>query len=306
MKNLFKKLFEIPSNFLLKEVNQRRIRTARLYRELVQRESNHAGDLRAQFAPLINQMDKRARLRLHERRFFSQNGEDGLLLHFLTQIGAPHKTFVEFGVADGWECNAANLAIHFGWTGLFVEGVPELAAQVRQFYHQRHGLDPQRVKVTCQFITRENVNRVLTEQGFHGEVDLLSLDIDGNDYWAWQAIDAVSPRLVVIEYNASFGPDRSITVRYDPAFDRDEKHTSGWYHGASLRALDKLARAKGYVLVGCDSAGANAFFVRKELAAGKVDEFSVEDAFYPNAPRLREKSQTDQFKVIEHLPYDEV
>ena len=97
--------------------------------------------------------------------------------------------------------------------------------------------------------------------GFADTWDLLSIDIDGNDYWVWNAIDG-QPRLVVIEYNSSFGPDRAVTIPYDPSFDRFQHHPFGIYHGASIAALAKLGAAKGYALVGGDSNGVNAFFVR--------------------------------------------
>jgi hypothetical protein len=96
-------------------------------------------------------------------------------------------------------------------------------------------------------------------------VDILSIDVDGVDYWLWRAATAISPRIVIIEYNASFGPEASVTVPYEPEFDRTEKGVNGHYHGASITALARLANQKGYVLLGCDRAGANAFFLRADL-----------------------------------------
>lgn len=104
---------------------------------------------------------------------------------------------------------------------------------------------PLDVRVRHAWIDQENVDGLIRENMGAGEIDLLSIDVDGNDYWLWKAISSISPRLIVVEYNASFGPVRSVTVPYDPMFDRHRKHPSGFYHGMSLRAAEKLADAKG-------------------------------------------------------------
>lgn len=120
-------------------------------------------------------------------------------------------------------------------------------------------------RALCAFLTVENLADTITGAGVPAGLDLLSIDVDGVDYWLWESLTCVSPRVVVIEYNASFGPHRSITVPYESGFDRVEKHPSTFYHGASLSALAKLGAKKGYSLVGCDSNGVNAFFVRNDL-----------------------------------------
>jgi hypothetical protein len=132
---------------------------------------------------------------------------------------------------------------------------------------------------------------------------LLSLDIDGNDLWVWRAITAIQPRVVVIEYNAAFGPGRSLSVQYDPAFDRFKYHPSGIYHGASLSAMANVGREKGYVLVGCESHGVNAFFVQRELAtSADLIEMTPEQAYYEHAWRAAKFGATEaQFELIRHL-----
>lgn len=155
-------------------------------------------------------------------------------------------------------------------------------------------------------VTAENINATLEQGGMRGEIDLLSVDIDGNDYWVWKAITAIQPRIVAIEYNSSFGPERSLTVKYDPSFSRYEKHDSGLYYGASLAALTKLADEKGYLLAGCDSAGVNAFYVRRDAADGRVRELSVADAFVPQYVRIVEKTLDEQFDVIKGMPLETV
>ena len=138
-----------------------------------------------------------------------------------------------------------------------------------------------------------------------GEMDLLSIDIDGNDYWVWDVISVISPRVVVIEFNASLGPEKSLTVPYDPNFVCPEKHPSGWYHGAPLTALTRLGNKKGYTLTGTN--GVNAFFVKNELAnSNKLPNLTPEQAFFPLGNRLKKASLDKQFDTISHLPFVEI
>jgi hypothetical protein len=136
----------------------------------------------------------------------------------------------------------------------------------------RHDVNP----VTA-FVSRETVNDVLNEHGFASDLGLFSLDVDGNDYWIWEAMTA-DPIAVVVEYNSVFGARRAVTIPYDTAFDRTQAHFSNLYFGASLRALAELGERKGYVLVGSNSAGNNAYFVRREHAAG-LPQPSVVEAY---------------------------
>jgi Methyltransferase FkbM domain len=240
-----------------------------------------------------------ATLNAAEARVYSQNGEDGIIAWLLAHVGAPRRTFVEFGIEDGRECNTANLSRTFGWSGLLLEADPEQADRARAFYQRYPG-----VRVVHARVTPENIDGLLREHG-PAEVDLLSLDIDGNDLWVWRALTAVEPRVVAIEYNATFGPERSVTVPYKDGFDRYREHTSGFYHGASLAALAKVGADKGYALAGCDSRGANAFFVRRELLSESLHEVEPAAAFFP----LWERGHLpldEQWRQISHLPLIEV
>jgi hypothetical protein len=114
------------------------------------------------------------------------------------------------------------------------------------------------------WVTRDNINALVTSHGVGGEVDLFSLDLDGVDYWIWEAMSACAPRVVILEYNSMFGPERAVTVPYDEAFQRSRHHAM--YYGASLAAWVKLAARKGYRLVAVEPAGINAFFLRNDLA----------------------------------------
>jgi hypothetical protein len=220
-------------------------------------------------------------------------------------VGVTGRRFVEFGVGDGSECNTANLSINFGWRGLLMDRDEECIERARRFYDKAVETGEEDLRIVACTVTAENIDEVLVANGVRGEIDLLSIDIDGNDYWVWKAIGAVDPRVVVIEYNASFGPDRSITVPYDPRFDRHAKHPSGYYHGASLAALAKLGAEKDYVLFGCDSSGVNAFFVRGSVAEGKVPALTVHDAYVPDYRRSH-RSTDDQFALVADLPFEEV
>jgi hypothetical protein len=180
-----------------------------------------------------------------ERSWYSQNGEDGILKLIFSQIGVTNKFYVEFGVEDGSECNTRYLRERHGWTGLMRDG----------------GSHPKPVgDVRKEFITAENICSLLEKYKVPNEFDLLSIDIDGNDYWVWKAIQGYSPRVVLIEYNSSIMPDESKTIPYDPEFRWDGTN----YFGASILALANLGRAKGYTLIGCDNQGINAVFLRDD------------------------------------------
>ncbi|HWG55338.1 MAG TPA: hypothetical protein VNT58_02320 [Gaiellaceae bacterium] len=255
--------------------------------------------LRAAYPELV--ADAGLPLEAHEARVYSQNGEDGLIAHLLSQIGRTNGLFVEFGVEDGRECNTAALARLFGWRGLLMEADPACARAAADFFAAYPG-----VKVAHEMVTPETIDLLLRRHGIEGPIDVLSLDIDGNDLWVWRAIREIRPRLVVIEYNASFGPTRSVSVPYETGFDRYAKHASGFYHGASLTALAKVAAEKGYVLAGCDSRGSNAFFVEHDAAtAAEVEAVEPAVAFRPLWERAH-LTVEKQFEQVAHLPLVEI
>ena len=239
-----------------------------------------------------------------EFKFHSQNGEDGILIYIFSKVGVTNRCFVEFGIEWGIECNTANLSLNFGWHGLLMDCDESCVRWAELYYQRMLGARSSNVKIIQCHVAMENIDKVLLDNGIEGEIDLLSIDIDGNDYWVWKAITVVNPRVVVIEYNASFGYEKSLVVKYDPNFDRYKKHPSGLYFGASLAALTKLANSEGYVLVGCDSNGVNAFFVRKDVAEGKLPEVSVQEAYFPRSGRPENTSE--QFELIQHLDFDYV
>ena len=192
-----------------------------------------------------------------ELKVFAQNGEDGVLAEIFHRIGAESRYFVEFGVGAGREGNAVLLADVYGWSGLFIEGDPSSFADLEYKY-----LAIDAVTTHKEMVTASNIERVLAECDVPERFDLLSIDIDSNDYWVWQAITSYRPRVVICEYNGAIDPSVAATQPYMPraGWDRTE------YFGASLKALDDLGSHKGYTLVHTDLTGTNAFFVLDELA----------------------------------------
>ncbi len=205
---------------------------------------------------------EKGRLLRHGAKVFSQADEDGILAEIFHRIGNRGRTFVEFGVGNGLECNSAWLVMQ-GWRGLWIEQAHVHCEAIRKSFSSLLGNEA--LILIQERITSENINRLIASAFPVSEIDLLSIDIDYNDYWIWKAIEVVTPRVVVIEYNASWIPPASITVPYDA----DRKWNGTNYFGASLGALTKLGAEKGYALVGCTLSGVNAFFVRNDLLSDK-------------------------------------
>lgn len=243
-------------------------------------------------------------LNRHESKVYSQNNEDGVLMWLFTAVGATDRRFIEFGIGAGEECNTTNLALTFGWSGLQMDCNPWGVGYARHFFRKMLGPKENRVTVTQQTVTPENVNDVFARHGFKGEIDLLSIDIDSNDYHVWKAIEVVRPRVVVCEYNATFGPELPATMRYREGFDRWAAHPHGWFFGAGLGALTHLSHEKGYILAGCESTGVNAFFVRRDVAEGIIEEVEPARAWYPNRGRIRVMTQDEQFDSIRGMDYE--
>lgn len=198
--------------------------------------------------------------RIHEFRAYSQFGEDGIIQYVLAHTADVPKRFVEFGSGDYQEATTRLLAELGGWSGFLMDSSPRLISRLRR--------DPilWRSQLTARsaFVSAENIDSLLTDAGFAREVGVLVLDIDGNEYWVWRAVESCRPTLVVIEYNALWGVDRSVTIPYRPDFDRFSAHWSGLYAGASIPLLVDLAAERGYRLVAVNSQANNAFFVRQE------------------------------------------
>jgi hypothetical protein len=216
-----------------------------------------------------------------EFQCFSQFGEDGIIQFLVQRVPIERDVFVEFGVADYRESNTRFLLVHDNWRGLIMD-----SADTMHDFLRSTGLEWQyEIDATTAFIDRDNINDLIRTAGVVGDIGLLSIDLDGNDYWVLEAIDVVTPRVLIAEYNSIFGAEAAVTVPYEPTFVRGDKHWSWLYWGASLAALTRLASEKSYALVGGNRAGNNAFFVRRDVL-GDIPEVTVEETYVQS--RFRE------------------
>lgn len=223
--------------------------------------------------------------RSREFRNHSQNGEDGLLWYIFSRVGITNRRVVEVCAGDGVQCNAANLIINDGWDGLLFDGDATLVARGNDYY-KRH-VNTRHCPPLLQeaWITRSTVNDLIETAGFGGEIDLLSLDLDGVDYWIWDALDVVRPRVVLVEVQVIWGMDRCCTVPYADDFCSPLIGGYGVYSGASLPAFVKLGERKGYRLIGCEKLGYNAFFLRNDVGSDIFAE--VDGALCLDVPFVR-------------------
>jgi hypothetical protein len=220
-------------------------------------------------------------------RAFSQHDEDGILLFILSVIGTTNKLFVEIGCGNGVECNTANLTLNHAWHGLLIDGDPRNIEEARAFYDEAQ--DSKHFPPVCvnARVFPENVNDILRAHGFAGEIDLLSLDIDGFDWWVLKSLDCVSPRVLVIETPTVWGPEDSYTMPYNP----DHRFTDPDYYGASLLAYVRLGREKGYRLIGCNRYGTNCFFLRNDVGVETFDEIEPASCFESRRAQQSVKSR---------------
>lgn len=245
----------------------------------------------------------------YEFQVFSQFGDDGIIQRLIRGLKITEESFIEFGVQDYSESNTRFLLLNNNWRGLILDCSEEAMAGVRRSpLHWRHDLT-----VASAFIDRDNINSLLEQNGFQGELGLLSVDIDGNDYWVWEAINVVNPVIVIVEYNAVFGSRAAVSIPYDPRFYRTDAHPSNLYWGCSLAALVHLAEKKGYAFIGCNSHGNNSYFVRKDRL-GSLRPLTAAEGYVES--KFRESRDPDgklsflrgesRQKTIEHLSVVEV
>ncbi|MBI9042008.1 hypothetical protein [Lutibacter sp.] len=207
-------------------------------------------------------MQKKNIKSLHETEFkvFSQCGDDGIIQYLIQNLEIENKTFVEFGVEDYLESNTRFLLINNNWSGLVMDGSDSNVLKIKSNeQYWKHDLIAK-----SAFITAENINHLIEEEGLKGDIGLLHIDIDGNDYWIWKALKVVDPIIMIVEYNSIFGYERAITIPYRSDFVRTNAHHSNLYAGSSILALCDLANEKGYSFIGSNSTGNNAYFVKNK------------------------------------------
>lgn len=237
-------------------------------------------------------------------KVFSQWDEDGIIQYLVSHVPVKNKTFIEFGVEDYEESNTRFLLLNDHWQGMVLDACQADIQFIRtdRIYWEFD------LQAKCSWITAENIDSLLRESGFSEDLGLLSIDIDGNDYWVWEAIQSIKPRILIIEYNSVFGL-QPISIPYNGKFERLAAHYSGLYYGCSLAALHHLAKKKGYSLVGSNILGNNAFFVRSDLAS-EFRGLEPEEAYVPSkfsesrgpSGELTYVRGEDRRKLIEHLP----
>ena len=211
----------------------------------------------------------------HGYGVYSQTDSDGILAELFRRIGVSTSTFVEIGVEDGTETNTTAL-LQAGWSGTWIEGNPAHCGRMRHLFANPIG--SHRLTLREGFATTDNVAKFLAECRVPAEPDLLVIDTDGNDYWLWKALAGYRPRIVVVEYNADFGP----VLEWVKPYDADHVFAGTRYYGASLKSYELLGRELGYVLVGCNWFGHDAFFVRSDIEGGQfLPPFTSEAHYEP-------------------------
>jgi hypothetical protein len=232
----------------------------------------------------------------HGFRVSSQFDEDGIIQFLIRKVEIPNEVFIEFGVEDYTESNTRFLLTHDNWSGLVLDSSEEQVARIKgSDLYWRHNL-----KADCALVDRDNINGLFAAHGLSGDIGILSIDVDGIDYWLWDACTQVDPRIVIIEYNSIFGNRCQVTVPYDPSFDRAKKHYSHLYAGASLPALVALGQSKGYSLVASNKAGNNAFFVRNDCM-GNLSPISTREGYV----KAQFRESRDPEGRMTYLPIEE-
>ncbi len=236
-----------------------------------------------------------------EFKVFSQFGDDGIIQYLINNLQLNNFKFVEFGVENYNESNTRFLLENNNWKGMVIDGSEENIEYIKKSSNfWRHDLT-----AICEFVTADNIKSIISNANFSENLDLLHIDLDGNDYWVWQALNCTYPVIAIIEYNSLFGAERAITVPYRPDFERFKAHYSGLYAGSSLAALCDLAQHKGYCFIGSNSAGNNAYFIRKD----KVGPFMpltcqqgyVQSKFREHRNKNGQLTYTSGFLAIEEI-----
>ena len=244
-----------------------------------------------------------------EFQVFSQWGEDGIIEWLISALPPLPEIFIEFGVEDYTEANTRYLLQNRDWRGLVIDGSREnMLRLVSGRSHWMHDLT-----AVARFITRDNIDAIITGSGFDGEIGILSIDIDGNDYWVWEAIQSVNPVIVICEYNSVFGDIHPVSIPHTPDFERLAGHHSGQYFGASIKALMHLAERKGYTFLGTPSTGVNAFFIRNDhftYLKDRIENRKIYCARHRNSldtsGRLTYVGGEKRIDLISHLPVENV
>jgi hypothetical protein len=254
-------------------------------------------DIKMNQGIILSRLNAIANTDLENSKFkvFSQWGEDGILQFLVSNLNIRNKTFIEFGVENFLESNCRFLMMKDNWSGFVIDGSQEKIAELKSMYfYWKYDLNAQSF-----FINKSNINFILEKSGFHNNIGILSIDLDGVDYYILDAIKNIDASILVCEFNSLFGAVRKISIPYSDDFNRTEAHYSNLYWGASLPAVKSLAEKKGYALVGINEAVNNAFFVKKDLLNFKVKEKTIEELF--EISKYREsRNSTGNLTFLDH------
>lgn len=296
---------------VIKVIRQKILRLLNLYYSLTALE-NKIDDLKILVAKnIIKQIQSEGiydNIQKAEFKVFSQVDDDGIIQYLINNVDISSHTFIEFGVQNYQEANTKFLLINNNWKGLIIDGSKKNIESVKnKSSYYKYDLT-----AISAFIDRNNINEIISNSCWDGDLGILSIDIDGNDYWVWESVNVVTPTIVIVEYNSIFGYKHAVTIPYQPDFIRKNAHYSCLYYGASLKALCLLADKKGYVFVGSNSYGNNAYFVKKDKL-GSIKPIDVETGYVTSKYResrdaegqLSYLSGKERIKAIEHMPvYD--
>ena len=211
-------------------------------------------------------------------KVFSQSGEDGIIQYIVSKINTKNKKFVEFGCEKYSESNTRYLLFNNNWSGLIIDGSQKNIREIKKsYYYWKHDLT-----AINEFIKKDNIESIIKKYNFHKNLGLLSIDIDGNDYWILNELKDLEPDIIICEYNSLLGMNDSITLKYDEKFQRSEKDYGKINYGASIKAITKLL-SDNYILVSGNSFGNNIFFVNKKyehlFETKTIEECYVEIGF---------------------------
>ena len=229
---------------------------------------------------LVKELNDCKIINLDDQAFsiYSQFNEDGIIQFLIKNLDIKNKEFIEIGVENFEEANTRFLLQNNCWKGLIIDSSKENINFIKnQNYYWRYALSAE-----AAFVTKENINKIIKKYEFKEDIGLLSIDIDGNDYWIWEEISIIKPDILVIEYNSLFGIEKNLTLKYEENFMRPAKGIYKCLYGASLKALKTLSNKKGYSLVAVNSNGNNAFFVKNKILNDKVYERDLSECFKEN------------------------
>lgn len=243
----------------------------------------------ATYQNFAKQKDELPDLRDTGFRVYSQTDEDGIILYIFSLIGFTNKLLVDIAFATPYGANTTNLICNWGFSGLLVEGNQNNIDLSNSFFSSHPDTCIFPPKAICRWVSADNINELLENNDISGDIDLFSLDIDGIDYWLWKKMTVVRPRVVIIEAQTFWGPEKSVTVPYNSEFIRTNIHPD--YFGASIQAFVKLGREKGYRLVGCNRFGFNIIFVRNDIGKDVLPEIATKECFRRLPPGLAIKRQ---------------